>query len=80
MRTGYAASGVPRPPALHLRALECCNAHTLFPGMPNLELLGAALLAALAWLWLDSLRARDAAIAAAREANRRLTTPPAPSA
>jgi hypothetical protein len=36
--------------------------------MPNLELLGAALLAALAWLWLDSLRARDAAIAAAREA------------
>lgn len=36
--------------------------------MPSVELLGAALLALLAWLWLDSLRARDAAVAAAREA------------
>jgi hypothetical protein len=33
-----------------------------------MELIGAALLAAIAWLWLDSLRARDAAIAAARAA------------
>lgn len=36
--------------------------------MPSIELLGAGLLALLAWLWLDSLRARDAAVAAAREA------------
>jgi len=36
--------------------------------MPSLELLGAAALVLLAWLWLDSLRARDAAVAAARSA------------
>jgi len=36
--------------------------------MPSVELLGAAMLALLAWLWLDSLRARDTAVAAAREA------------
>lgn len=36
--------------------------------MPDLELLGAGMLALVAWLWLDSLRARDAAIAAARAA------------
>lgn len=36
--------------------------------MPSVEILGALALAAVAWLWLDSLRARDVAIAAAREA------------
>lgn len=36
--------------------------------MPSFELLGAAALALVGWLWLDSLRARDAAIAAARHA------------
>lgn len=36
--------------------------------MPSFELLGAAALVLLAWLWLDSLRARDAAVAAARSA------------
>ncbi|HEX8964562.1 MAG TPA: DUF3301 domain-containing protein [Rhodocyclaceae bacterium] len=32
------------------------------------ELLGLAVLAALAWLWYDSLKARDAGIAAVRDA------------
>ena len=36
--------------------------------MPGLEIAGILLLAALAWLWLDSLKAREAAIAAARAA------------
>ena len=36
--------------------------------LPGLELVGILLLAALAWLWFDSLKAREAAIAAAREA------------
>lgn len=36
--------------------------------MPGWELAGILLLAALAWLWLDSLQAREAAIAAARSA------------
>jgi len=32
-----------------------------------MELLGILALAALAWLWLDSLKAREAAVRAARE-------------
>lgn len=36
--------------------------------MPTLEILGFLILAAAAWLWLDSLKARDAGMAAAREA------------
>jgi hypothetical protein len=36
--------------------------------MPSVELLAACLLALLAWFWLDSLRARDVAVAAARAA------------
>lgn len=32
-----------------------------------MEIVGILLLAALAWLWLDSLKARDAALRAARE-------------
>lgn len=36
--------------------------------MPSIEWLGAALVGLVGWLWLDSLRARDAAIAAARAA------------
>jgi hypothetical protein len=36
--------------------------------MPSVELLAACLLVLLAWFWLDSLRARDAAVAAARAA------------
>ena len=36
--------------------------------MPPFELLGIAIFGAIAWAWLDSLKAREAAIAAAREA------------
>jgi hypothetical protein len=36
--------------------------------MPGLEIAGILTLAALAWLWLDSLKAREAAIVAARAA------------
>ena len=36
--------------------------------MPTLEILSLAVLAAVGWLWLDSLKARDAAVAAARRA------------
>jgi Protein of unknown function (DUF3301) len=36
--------------------------------MDLLELLGLLLLVATAWLWLDSLKAREAAVAAARAA------------
>jgi hypothetical protein len=36
--------------------------------MPAFEIAGLALLAILGWLWLDGLKARDAAIAAARKA------------
>ncbi|PKO72753.1 MAG: DUF3301 domain-containing protein [Betaproteobacteria bacterium HGW-Betaproteobacteria-14] len=36
--------------------------------MPVLELIGLAVLAGGGWLWLDSLRARDIGIAAARAA------------
>lgn len=36
--------------------------------MDLLDLLGLLLLGALAWLWLDSLKAREAAVAAARAA------------
>lgn len=36
--------------------------------MPTLEITSLALLGALGWFWLDSLRARDAAVAAARRA------------
>ncbi|MGE5523860.1 MAG: DUF3301 domain-containing protein [Rhodospirillaceae bacterium] len=36
--------------------------------MPSFEFLAATALVLLAWLWLDSLRARDAAVAAARDA------------
>ncbi len=36
--------------------------------MDLLELLGLLLLVAIAWLWLDSLKAREAAVAAARAA------------
>jgi len=35
--------------------------------MPVLEVLGILALAAIAWLWLDSLKAREAAVRAARE-------------
>jgi hypothetical protein len=38
--------------------------------MNFLDLLGLLLLAATAWLWLDSLKARDAAVAAVRAACR----------
>ncbi|MBZ0133709.1 MAG: DUF3301 domain-containing protein [Rhodocyclaceae bacterium] len=37
-------------------------------GLPVLELFGLAVLAGGGWLWLDSLRARDIGIAAARAA------------
>ena len=36
--------------------------------MPVFETLVIAMVAAVAWLWLDSLKAREAAVAAAREA------------
>ena len=36
--------------------------------MDLLDLLGLLLLASIGWLWLDSLRAREAAVAAARAA------------
>lgn len=36
--------------------------------MPTLEIFGLLLLAAGAWLWFDSLKARDAGVAAARDA------------
>jgi hypothetical protein len=36
--------------------------------MPGLEILAPLTLLALAWFWLDSLRVRDAAVEAAREA------------
>lgn len=36
--------------------------------MPTLEILSLLILAAAAWLWLDSLKARDAGMAAARAA------------
>src|SRR5262245_32344858 len=36
--------------------------------MPGMEIAGILILAALAWLWLDSLRAREAAVTAARVA------------
>lgn len=36
--------------------------------MPTLEIVSLVLLAALGWFWLDSLKARDAAIMAARKA------------
>ncbi len=36
--------------------------------MDLLELLGLLLLVAIAWLWLDSLKAREAAVAAAKAA------------
>ncbi len=36
--------------------------------MPVLEIASLVLLGALGWFWLDSLRARDAAVAAARRA------------
>ena len=36
--------------------------------MPTAELLGLAVAGLVAWLWLDSLKARDAAVAAARQA------------
>ena len=35
--------------------------------MPILEIVSILALAALAWLWLDSLKAREAAVRAARE-------------
>ncbi len=35
--------------------------------MPVLEVLSILLLAGIAWLWLDSLKAREAAVRAARE-------------
>ncbi|MGH9578187.1 MAG: DUF3301 domain-containing protein [Terriglobales bacterium] len=35
--------------------------------MPGLEFVGMLLLGGLAWLWFDSLKAREAAIRAARE-------------
>lgn len=34
--------------------------------MPGLEILGILLLAGIAWFWLDSLKAREAAVHAAR--------------
>ena len=36
--------------------------------MPTLEIASLVLLGALGWFWLDSLKARDAAIVAARKA------------
>jgi hypothetical protein len=36
--------------------------------MPGFEILAIVVVGALAWLWLDSLRAREAAVFAAREA------------
>lgn len=36
--------------------------------MPGFELISLLLIGAVVWLWLDSLRARDCAIAAARNA------------
>ena len=36
--------------------------------MPIMEITGILILAALGWLWLDSLKAREAAVAAARAA------------
>ena len=36
--------------------------------MPALEIISLVILGALAWLWFDSLKARDAGIAAARQA------------
>jgi hypothetical protein len=36
--------------------------------MPGLEIVGILVLGALAWLWLDSLKAREAAVRAARAA------------
>jgi hypothetical protein len=36
--------------------------------MPYIEIAGMLLLAAIAWLWLDSLKAREVAVRAAREA------------
>ncbi len=36
--------------------------------MPSFEIIGIAVLAALVWLWLDSLKAREAAVRAARAA------------
>lgn len=36
--------------------------------MDSLELIGLALLAALAWLWVDSLKAREKAVAATKAA------------
>jgi hypothetical protein len=36
--------------------------------VPTLEIVSLALLGALGWFWLDSLKARDAAILAARKA------------
>jgi hypothetical protein len=38
------------------------------PPMPSLELILVVLLAAVAWLWLDSLKVREAAVKAARAA------------
>jgi hypothetical protein len=35
--------------------------------MPFLEILSLILIAAMVWLWLDSLKAREAAVRAARE-------------
>ena len=35
--------------------------------MPGMEILGILVVGALAWLWYDSLKAREAAIRAARE-------------
>jgi len=39
-----------------------------FPAVPVLEFASLVLLGALGWFWLDGLRARDAAVAAARRA------------
>lgn len=36
--------------------------------MPLFEVVSIAILAALAWLWFDSIKARDIAVAAARQA------------
>jgi hypothetical protein len=36
--------------------------------MPPFEILGLAIFGAIAWAWLDSLKAREAAVAAARDA------------
>jgi len=35
--------------------------------MPGMEILGILIVGGLAWLWLDSLKAREAAVRAARE-------------